>query len=411
MMRRVTTILLLIVMFSAVAFATQEKKLARVRITGPGGYLDETTVYFDLGISTTYGVNEDGPKVFSQVQYAPSLYTLTSDGIQVSTNGYSRLSQSETITLGVHTDTAGIYTFSSSIVTNFDSTTIILLEDKLNGTFTNLLTDPYVTQFNAEQVIENRFYLHFSKAVQLTPTTAGCNNNDGQVDVNQDNTVTWSVIELRDTAGFLLEAPIRVNGPYNFSGLAEGDYSVTFKLGSYTSTKLITVPGSYVTIDIPATSLTGNANQPVYFTTTSHNATLYDWKLGDGGQITGIANPDYVYYEPGTYTVVVTASNDAGCTYTDSVTITIGAATALSDVSTPGRNIWSSGNNITIQLNENLTPGAELKVNNLLGQPVYLSPVTQTTTQLQLGNQPTGYYIVSVQNNNVVTTKRLFISR
>ncbi len=402
---------MLIVMFSAVAFATQEKKLARVRITGPGGYLDETTVYFDFGISTTYGVNEDGPKAFTQVQYAPSLYTLTSDGIQVSTNGYSRLSQSETITLGVHTDTAGIYTFTSSIVTNFDSTTIILLEDKLNGTFTNLLTDPYVTQFNAEQVIENRFYLHFSKAVQLTPITAGCNNNDGQVDVNQDNTVTWSVIELRDTAGFLLEAPIRVNGPYNFSGLAEGDYSVTFKLGSYTSTKFVTVTGSYVTIDIPATSLSGNANQPVVVNTVSHNATLYDWKMGDGGQITGIANPDYVYYEPGTYTVVVTASNDAGCTYTDSVTITIGAATALSDVSTPGRNIWSSGNNITIQLNENLTPGAELKVNNLLGQPVYLSPVTQTTTQLQLGNQPTGYYIVSVQNNNVVTTKRLFISR
>ncbi|HRG90769.1 MAG TPA: hypothetical protein PLW44_17220, partial [Chitinophagales bacterium] len=70
MKRRATTIILLIVLFNAVAFATQEKKTARIRLSGPGGYLDETTIYFDLGITPAYGMTEDAPKAFGQMQYS-----------------------------------------------------------------------------------------------------------------------------------------------------------------------------------------------------------------------------------------------------------------------------------------------------------------------------------------------------
>lgn len=412
MKRRATTIILLIVLFNAVAFATQEKKTARIRLSGPGGYLDETTIYFDLGITPAYGMTEDAPKAFGQMQYSPALYTITSDDTLVSTNGFSRFLQSEVVRVGVRTDTGGIYAFTAQLVSNFDSTTIIQLEDRQYGIFTNLRSDPYVLQMAGGLTFENRFYLHFSKAVEIGTVTAGCANNDGQVTLQQDNTITWSTITLSDSLGGVVNTQSNLNGPFSFTGLPEGVYEVNFTLGSYTTTKTINLPGNYVTVDITAPTLSAVVNQQVVINTTSHNATSFDWKMGDGGQITGISNPDYSYYEPGTYRVTVTATNDAGCQYTDSVMVTVSAATAINETEQNTRKIWAYDNTVAIQLTgEDLNTDGEISIYNMLGQSVYNSSLVQPTTQVQLTEAATGYYIVNISNNGLATSKRVFIVR
>ena len=412
MKRRATTIILLIVLFNAVAFATQEKKTARIRLSGPGAYLDETTIYFDLGISPTYGMTEDAPKAFGQMQYSPVLYTFTSNDSLVSTNGYSRLLQTEVIRVGVRTDTGGIYAFTAQLVSNFDSTTIIQLEDRQYGIFINLRSDPYVLQMAGGLTVENRFYLHFSKAVEIGTVTAGCTNNDGQVSLLQDNTITWSAITLRDSLGSEVNTRNNLNGPYSFTGLPEGEYEVNFTLGSYTTTKTINLPGNYVTVDITAPTLNAVVNQQMAINTTSHNATSFDWKMGDGGQVTGVSNPDYIYYEPGTYRVTVTATNDAGCEYTDSVTVTVSVATGIAPTAQDTRKIWAYDNTVAIQLaGEDIGADGEIGIFNILGQPVYAASLVQPTTQVQLQQVPTGYYIVKVNNNQLATSKRVFIVR
>lgn len=412
MKRRATTIILLIVLFNAVAFATQEKKTARIRLSGPGAYLDETTVYFDLGISPTYGMTEDAPKAFGQMQYSPVLYTFTSNDSLVSTNGYSRLLQTEVIRVGVRTDTGGIYAFTAQLVSNFDSTTIIQLEDRQYGIFTNLRSDPYVLQMAGGLTFENRFYLHFSKAVEIGTVTAGCTNNDGQVSLLQDNYITWSTITLRDSLGEAVTTLNNLNGPFSFTGLPEGVYEVNFTLGNYTTTKTINLPGNYVTVDITAPTLSAVVNQQLVINTTSHNATSFDWKMGDGGQITGVSNPDYTYYLPGTYRVTVTATNDAGCQYTDSVTVTVSATTAVSETEQDTRKVWAYNNTIAIQLTgEDLSTDGEISIYNLLGQPLYNSSLVQATTLVHLTNATTGYYIVNINNNRLATSKRVFIVR
>ncbi|HRG91210.1 MAG TPA: PKD domain-containing protein, partial [Chitinophagales bacterium] len=301
---------------------------------------------------------------------------------------------------------------TAQLVSNFDSTTIIQLEDRQYGIFTNLSSDPYVLQMAGGLTFENRFFLHFSKAVEIGTVTAGCANNDGQVTLQQDNTITWSTITLSDSLGSEVNTRNNLNGPYSFTGLPEGVYEVNFTLGSYTTSKTINLPGNYVTVDIIAPTLSAVVNQQLVISTTSHNATSFDWKMGDGGQITGISNPDYSYYEPGTYRVTVTATNDAGCQYTDSVMVTVSAATAINETEQNTRKIWAYDNTVAIQLTgEDLSTDGEISIYNMLGQPVYNSSLVQPITQVQLTEAATGYYIVNINNNRLATSKRVFIVR
>ena len=48
----------------------------------------------------------------------------------------------------------------------------------------------------------------------------------------------------------------------------------------------------------------------------------YLWDFGDGS-VSNIAQPRHVYNEPGTYTVMLTVSDNAGNTASDSITVTV----------------------------------------------------------------------------------------
>lgn len=70
-----------------------------------------------------------------------------------------------------------------------------------------------------------------------------------------------------------------------------------------------------VTDDKPIASFNsftvGLENAPLQFTNSSSNATSYSWNFGDGN-ISTEENPVHTFAAPGTYTVTLTATNDAG---------------------------------------------------------------------------------------------------
>jgi hypothetical protein len=102
-------------------------------------------------------------------------------------------------------------------------------------------------------------------------------------------------------------------------------------------------------------------------------------------------------------------SNDSGCTHTDSVTITVAGATGINNVASETRNIWAYAKTINIVLNEDIMSGAEVKIFNLLGQQAYAGSIDNQTTVITLNNEPNGYYIVNMQNNNVTSSKRIML--
>jgi outer membrane protein OmpA-like peptidoglycan-associated protein len=105
-----------------------------------------------------------------------------------------------------------------------------------------------------------------------------------------------------------------------------GTYTVNFtasnQAGRGTSTRSCTVtvtppPAPAEIVTVTATPQTFDVCQP---TTVQFSANVrgdspltYEWNFGDGTTGTG-ANPTHTYSEPGTYTVTLTASNEAGST-------------------------------------------------------------------------------------------------
>lgn len=99
----------------------------------------------------------------------------------------------------------------------------------------------------------------------------------------------------------------------------------TYLLGYFLVAILIglsSCAGPIVRLTAPDASVP--AMRPVQFGNDSEKATAYSWDFGDGQQSTDAA-PAHMYRNPGTYTVLLTATDEKGKQKTTKKTITIGA--------------------------------------------------------------------------------------
>jgi PKD repeat protein len=409
---KTTIFTILLVSLATVAFASTEKKQATIRLQAPSGYSDQTTVYFDFGVIPAFMANQDVPKVLNNFHGVPSIYSYSSDNVMCSINGYSPLTTSAIIPLGIRVDSVGGYLFTASLLSGFDSTTIMLLEDRQENTFTNLGNNFYAIQIADTGMINGRFFLHVSRPVQVSFVLAGCENNNGIINVDPDSSISWSTAGLYDTSGTLVQSFNNVSGSYSFNNLAEGNYElILFYDGDYVTTMQMYLNGNYIVAHIQSLPLTASVNQEITFHALVNNATTYFWDFGDGSQINGIANPAFAFLQPGVFTVLLECTNPAGCKYSDSVTITVSNATGIANVAAGEGNIWAYSKTVTVVLNEGPQPGAELKIYNLLGQPIYGGPITQSTSSVKLNNASDGYYIVWLKNGDVITSKNVLLMK
>lgn len=411
-MRIFTTILLLLAV-SATAFASQNKKQVKLRIQASTGNLDETSIYFDQGINNIYNYQEDAQKVLSGVAGVPVIYSITSDNVHCSINGYSELANTEEVSIGVMVDVSATYNITCPLLDNFSPTSIITLEDRQIGRFIDLRTNFYQVFIDSGAAAEGRFYLHVSYPSTISSTVAGCSNDDAQISVLTDTTVTWDTYELYDAANNLITSYNNVHSNVNFTGLAQGTYYFVCKYGAYNTTQAIQINGNYLQAGINASATQVATYENISFSAIANNANHFEWDFGDGTLINGVAHPDLAYYEPGIYTVTLHCSNDQGCS--DDATIQIivsqSQATGITETESKEISVTATNRSITVNLNTVENKGATLQVYNLLGQPVSNTAINSSITNISLDTQPSGYYLVSVKNGNSMTTKRIFIGR
>lgn len=408
MRRIVFTIMFLCVAHSI--FATEAKKQLQLNLQAQYGATDQTTIYFDIGVSPVFLSAEDAPKEMNYIDGVPNLYSLSTDNIKCSINGYSNLAQSAVIGIGVGIDSSALYTISLSGLSHFDSTTLIILEDRKMNVFTEMQTNFYLVMLTPDDST-GRFFLHVTRAVQFTQDTAGCANNNGAILINSDSTITWNAVSLLDSANRPITTYNNASGQFAFNGLAEGSYDVLLNYSGYSVIKTIAVSGTHIVASFTASSQNVAVGETIYFYSTTLNTTGYVWTFGDSTIITGVANPTYFYYVPGVYIVDLHCTNSAGCSVDVQTTITVGdPAGIVTPVVSPVSIINLGAKTIEVLMNNNTLNNTELQVYNILGQVVYSSPVTENQMQVSLNNEPAGIYVVTVKNNGKYTSSKVYIT-
>jgi len=400
----------LILTFVSVAlFATADRKQLTLQIAAPDGSYDQTSLYFDLGLSPTYNAAEDEAKVFNTLPGAPNIYSLTSDNVKCQLNGVSQLTQSAIVDIGVLIDSNTLYTFKLTQLNNFDSTTLVILEDRKLNVFTEMQANFYQVLLTPQDTT-GRFFLHITSAVQLSTVTAGCSNNNGAISISGDSSIIWNTVSLADST-VNIASYMNARGNFAFNNLGENEYAITFNYNGYSTTKSVAVPGNYIAAGFTASSENVVVGETIDFISSTINTTGYVWQFGDSTIETGVANPTYFYYIPGVFTVTLTCTNAAGCSAEAQTVITVTEPTGINNPIAKDISIINLGTKaIQIIINYPVMGDAEIQIYNILGQQVYTNPVTSNQMQISLADQSPGIYLVSVKNGNKSTTTKIYIN-
>lgn len=394
------------------AFATQDKKQLKLRVQGQNGQVDQTTIYFDNGINGNFVNDEDASKLFSGLEGVPVIYSLSQDGRACNINGFSSLSQTETVNYGVDVDADGQYTFTTPLFDNFDATTIVRLEDRQTGIFTDLRTNFYQANILADEAATGRFFLHVSTPLTVASSPAGCLNNDGIVSVDAaDATIQWDRAELYNSANQVINTYNAVNGTFNFDSLEAGDYFLVLTYGSYSTTKNFTITTNQIQAVIEASDIYTFTQTDVDFHAIAENANRFEWDFGEGTWIIGVANPTLAFYEPGTFNVTMKCSNQFGCQANANIDIHVeqAVATGIEEAEEQPVTLVTAGKQVTINMNAELASDATVFAYNLLGQTVVNQQLSNLSTVIGFDEQPAGYYLVSILNAGKVNTSKVYI--
>lgn len=181
-----------------------------------------------------------------------------------------------------------------------------------------------------------------------------------------------------------------------------------------TSTTTIAAGSALPVADFTPSATTVNTGIAVNFTNNSTGGTSYSWDFGDGNNSTD-QNPSHSYTSAGTYTVVLTVTNAAGCTSTFSEDIIV------EDVIDNVEEAWLSDK---VSLYPNPTQGItflqwddvdvdRVEVVNALGQVVFeLNNVqNQKNCAIDLSESANGLYYVNVYVDGTRIAKRVTISK
>jgi len=393
----------------AIASAAPGKIQVRLQLTHVSSQLkDVTNIFLEQGVTPAYNWQEDVQKVFSPQIQVPQFYSLTTDAVPCQTNSYGNFTATTNVPLGVKVDSAGNYTIAASLLDNVDPTTIVRLRDNQFGIFHDLRQGAYTFEMNQGQQTDTRFVLQLTYPTQISTVDALCLDNEGAINLVQDNVISWTACQLYNQDNQLVAAFNNATGNINFTNLSSGIYNVAFIFGSYVATKPIMVKGFAITIDAFSSAIAANVGDIINFYSSSENATQFTWYFGDSSVINGIANPEFFYMEAGEYTVIVKASNNKGCIAYDTLYLTIYAPSSTSSLSMGNTQLWSASKHIFVK---NSTDGSLcFQLFNLNGQLIETQTFNQENLTVDVTHLHAGLYVAKLTNAlGQQSTRKLFL--
>lgn len=407
-MKRYTLTCFLVLVLLAVSMAAGKRQL-NLRITETAtSVFDETTVYLDLG-SLQYIYPEDGQKVFDTSSAAPNVYSFSSDSVACFVNSFGSLRPGTTIPLGIKVSGNGNYTFSATLIDNFEPTSTIILEDKYLSVFKDLRVETYSVFIDQPLQDNNRFVLHISAPPVVSTQMSGCNNNDGSILISPDTSIHWTSVALYDETYSPVQTYLNVNSSRSFTNLPFGNYSLAFKLGSYTAMKPVYLPGQSIMVQASASTLHTTVGQQLQFFSNATNTTGYMWDFGEGSVITGVVNPTFSYGQAGTFTATVYCTNSYGCTGSASLTVVVEDALAINSLAQEKVSCSVQNKTLQLMLTGQLTTNYTLQLFNVIGQQMLSNPIISASSSTDVSHLPSGVYIVRVTNGKTNFTQKVVL--
>lgn len=392
------------------AYAVPSKKQIRLRIAdNQTSIYDETNIYLDLGTTPDYIFPEDGQKLIDTSLSAPQIFSFSTDNVPCFSNSYGSFTQAVVIPIGYNVQGGSDYTFSASLLDNFDVTSLILLEDRTMGAFIDLRVNAYYINVVQQELNSNRFFLHISKPVSIATVTAGCTNNDGAINIQQDAGVVWNSVILFDDSLNNINSLGNVSGNISFTNLAEGNYKVVFAYNTYTAIVDAEVTGNQISVSIAPSVFQAAPYQTIIFTANTTHTNSYDWDMGDQSYITGVASPDYYYTNRGIYQVVVKCSNSFGCEESDTVTIVIDEALNVTKTEANAFSVLVENKTLQLFSKGVITENIVVEIFTATGQSLSKLPVTGSLTYIPLQSLSAGIYFLKINSGEKVTTRSFFL--
>lgn len=267
------------------------------------------------GSTGTYGWNVSSSNTSTLEITAGGTYiaTVTTVGCGTATTSIT-IASLQTPTLTVNSNTA--------IVCN--NTPIILTA---TSTSTNYSWLPLAASTNTLQVLTPLVYTVTStnscgSAAQTVTVTGGATP---MLTVTPTSTVVCSgnTVSISVTGG---------TGNYNWTGVSSTSSVVSVSSGTYTvsntsacgtGSQTVIVNTSTVSAGLGGTPISGTQPLSVSFSNLSSGATTYTWNYGNGTSSNGLFPVSQTYTAAGVYTVVLSVTNNNGCTDSQSILITV----------------------------------------------------------------------------------------
>jgi PKD repeat protein len=411
-MKKIYLIFCLLVVGFAKGFSSPVQSQIEILVQDSATFMPAvTTILFTSNTSPSYFSSEDVMLTPDTSSNPVQLYSFTQDNVSCSFNSYGTFNNTTVLRLGLGIAESGTYTFSLQQFANFDPASMLFLEDRQLGVWTNLRQGSYTVPVSQAGQNTNRFFLHVTYPPVVGSGAAGCTNNNGTITITEDNSVLWSSCKVYDSASVLVAIDTDITGNFSFTGLPGGNYRVEFDYGLFAPIQYIEVQEHQLISAMTVASNHGTVGENMLFYSTSSNADQFQWDFGDGSNITGVSNPTYAYYLPGTYTVTVNCSNAYGCSSHSDTVVYIDVASSIDKIDGNTVQIITDGKTVKIELDNATAGNYTYDVYNIEGQVIKTGNITSGDMVLGFSNEASGMYIVSIRSASSILSKKVIITQ
>ncbi len=406
-------------------FETNVDEVLKLRIENDFDQASETIIAFRDDATENYDAGIDVRRLPGNTSIA--LYTEVGED-QIAFNYFSPLTAERIVPLKALNVLGGVSTITMNQFENFEASTVVYLEDVVNGVFHNLTENPTYT-FSDGQVSENedRFRIHFRAPIAVSTSSDCSGQNLGKMILNNPNSssVTAEVRGITTNDVYTTEE-FGLNSTSSeivLEGLAADNYEITLSYTDGTSaSKQAQVENGGIPVAASFQASATNvsiADAIIEFLGNAPGATSYSWDFGDGTVVEGDLNPVHAYMTAGIFTVTFRASN-GGCETEFTQTINVSSAsTSLSSIDPSiGFSIYPNpaSTNANLLLNIDRTESqVTVRIHDAAGRLISSENVNDvragSIVELNISGLADGVYQVTVEGNSFKSTSRLTIAK